>query len=570
MAPRLSLLAYYPRATGNRLAFNDPVLVRARRSFIKGSVTNFLLLQLLFLGLFSYIFGALFQQTSHTHNLTIAFVDYDAPTNGSGNGAVGRAVLAAYDGLRRDGFPTLVPRDPAEFPVAPEDLREAVCHVRYWGALYVSPGASQRLSQALQGGSAAESYDPADVMTYVWNEAVYPPTVDGAIAGSLQTLSAAAKVAYLRGGNGTGGLQSVSGAAALSVAANPWTLREIDIQPTTQGSRAIYNSLVVVLILIQEFFYLGTINGLHAAHKIYARVNAHRIVVVRTINSGAYTLVGSLCTAGAIWAFRSGWDVDGGQFALTWMAIWLFAHANFMALDVFTIWLPPPFVPMALVSWIVFNVTSVLLPLALSAKFYRVGHAAPAHNLYQVLTDIWSGGCNPRLHQALPILFAWEVLTLALSAIGVYRRAHNAAVAEEAQARQFAERVDAAVAFEMEKIRGVRADDEKKRRRLSRSPEGEGPAPGREGRAPSDAEAAPAVAASASSSSSSSPEEADEAAERAEEASVRRQLSRIVSRMNSSDRRERRRESQAGGFGPSFPLPFVHRDGGGSDEDDER
>ncbi|KAL2179608.1 uncharacterized protein P884DRAFT_268009 [Thermothelomyces heterothallicus CBS 202.75] len=60
--------------------------------------------------------------------------------------------------------------------------------------------------------------------------------------------------------------------AALSVLAEPWRLRSVNIQPTTQGSRAIHNTVVIILILIKEFFYLGTINGLHAQLRLYARL----------------------------------------------------------------------------------------------------------------------------------------------------------------------------------------------------------------------------------------------------------------------------------------------------------
>lgn len=161
-----------------------------------------------------------------------------------------------------------------------------------------------------------------------------------------------------------------------------------------------------------------------------------------------YTLIGSLSVAGAIWAFRSSWNVNGTQFVLTWLTLWLFAHLNFLAMDTCTVWLDQGYVPMALITWIILNVTSILLPFQLSNGFYRWAYALPAHEVYQVLIDIWSGGCNPQLHVALPVLFTWEVLGLLCSGLGVYRRCHYAAIAEESQERTFSERVDAAMALE--------------------------------------------------------------------------------------------------------------------------
>jgi hypothetical protein len=128
------------------------------------------------------------------------------------------------------------------------------------------------------------------------------------------------------------------------------------------------------------------------------------------------------------------------------MALWLFAHLNFLVLDAFTIWVSPPFVPMALISWMMLNVTSILLPFELSPAFYKWGYALPAHSVFNVLIDIWSGGCNPQLNYGLPVLFAYEIIGLVLSSIGVYRRAHYAVIKQEKDEKDLQERITAAIA----------------------------------------------------------------------------------------------------------------------------
>lgn len=427
----------YPKAHEHRIHGSSKAAKPIRRTFTKAALLNFLWLQLLFLGLFAYIFGALFHQGAHTHNLNVLYVDYDG-------GAVGQAVRDTYGVLKGDEFPSLQERSSSEFPV--EGLEEEVCKARYWAVLYTSPGASGRLENAL-GGAGAATYNRSDVLTFVWNEARYSAVVDSSIASNLQALSSASRVHYSTT-NGTIKFLNSTNPSSVSVFANPWTLSDVNIQPTIQGSRLIYNTLVIILILIQEFFYLGTINGLYAQFKIYVKFSPHRIILYRNVLSLAYTFIGSLCVTGAIWAFRAGWNVNANQFALSWAILWLFAHSNFLCLDVFTVWLSPPFVPMALITWVVFNVTSILLPFELSAGFYKWAYAMPAHEVYQVLTDIWSGGCNPQLHYALPILFSLEVVAFALSALGVHRRCHYAILAEEMAEATFQGRVDAAVAFE--------------------------------------------------------------------------------------------------------------------------
>ncbi|KAJ5817337.1 hypothetical protein N7447_009570 [Penicillium robsamsonii] len=436
-------MQFYPKAREQRPSIHDPSIRPRRIGVLKAATFNLLLLQALFLGLFCYIFGSLFQQSGHIHNINVLFVDYDG-------GAIGDAARAAAQKLKGPGFPTFIEQSASVYP-QPGSIEGAVCNIKYWGALYTTANASNALTAAFAGGSAASLYDKNDVLTMVWNEARYPTVVDSVLADSIKLFSETARVAYFQT-NGKRSLQSInsSDSAALGAFYEPWTLASNNIQPTSQGSRVIYNTLVIILIMIQEFFYLGTVNGLYAQFKLYTSVSPHRIAIVRLIISLIYTLIGAMCTAGAIWAFRSGWDVNGNQFALTWLVLWLFAHLNFLVLDVFTIWLPPPYVPMALISWIILNITSILLPFELSPAFYKVGFALPAHAVFQVLIDIWSSGCNPQLYYALPVLFVYEVLGVILSTIGAYRRAHYACIKQEMDEKACQEQVVATLLQQQE------------------------------------------------------------------------------------------------------------------------
>lgn len=432
-------MGFYPKARQPRPSIHDPSVRPLRLALLKAAAINFLLLQVLFLGLFCYLFASLYQQTTHIHNIDILYVDYDG-------GAIGTAVRDAYQQLKGPGFPTLFERSTLTFP-EPSTVENAVCDIQFWGGLYTTANASNRLTAALAGGSDAFSYNNSDVLTVVWNEARYPTVVDSAVYQNMKELSEAARVLYSQ----TAAAQTIrtlnsSDSAAVSAFANPWTLASVNFQPTTQGSRLIYNTLCIILILIQEFFYLGYVNGLYLQFKLYTTVTPHRVAIVRQIISGVYTFVGSLCVTGAIWAFRAGWNVGGSQYVISWMVLWLFAHLNFLVLDVFTIWISPRFVPMALITWIVLNVTSILLPFQLSPGFFKWGYALPAHSVFNVLIDIWSRGCNPQLYYALPVLFSYEVLGLVLSTIGVYRRSHFAVLKQEMDEKALQDRIAAAIA----------------------------------------------------------------------------------------------------------------------------
>ncbi|PWY69103.1 nitrosoguanidine resistance protein SNG1 [Aspergillus heteromorphus CBS 117.55] len=376
-------MAFYPAGRRSHPSIHDPAIRSLRLGVLKAAVINFIILQILFLGLFCYLFGSLFQETTHIHNLNVVFVDYDT------GGTIGQAIRTAYNHLQGPGFPTLTEHPPSQYPT-PESIRHAVCNIQYWGGLYITANASALLAAAFTG----TTYNPNNVLTLIWNGARYPTP------SFLTTLT------------------------------TPWTLTSNNIQPTPQGSRLIYNTLVIILILIQEFFYLGYLNTVYTQFHLYTSVSSHRIATIRQLISATYTLIGSLCTTAAIWAFKHGWSINTAQFFLSWATLWLFAHLNFLVLDVFTVWLPLPVVPMALISWIVVNVTSILLPFELQPMFYKGGYALPAHAAFQVLVDVWSGGCNPLLGYAVPVMLAYEVLGVLGSVVGVYRRAHFAVLAE--------------------------------------------------------------------------------------------------------------------------------------------
>ncbi|KAL6907195.1 hypothetical protein GGI43DRAFT_396830 [Trichoderma evansii] len=431
---------FYPRAGENKLPISHPEVVAGRPKFFAAAFLNFFLYILLFLCLFCYLYGSLFQQVPRTHNVHILWVDYDG-------GIIGDAVRKAYSSLQSNEFPSLIEKAVSQFPT-PGDLREAVCRTHYWAALYTSPGASVNLAQAI-AGSNTSIYNTSDVLTFIWDEARYSTSIDGIISTNLHTLSDAARASYIAL-NGTSAFLTIppNNTAAISAFTNPWTLTGINIKPTIQGTRSVYNTISFVLVLIEDFFFLATFNGLYVQFKIFLRIGPERIIVIRDVISLTFTMVSAMVNSAALWAFKANWDVTGGQWALTWLTLWLYAHANFLIFDTFTIWIPPQYISMALITWIVMNITSIVFPFSVMSPFYRWGYALPTHAAYEILTDIWTGGCNPHLSYALPVLFAYEVVGLILTSIGVYKRCHNAVIVEETTKEAMQLRIQAALKAE--------------------------------------------------------------------------------------------------------------------------
>lgn len=417
----------FPRVP-QRIHRKDAFWNGRKKPFAIAVVASSMLLQFLFLLNFCYLFGSLFRASHKVEGLNVLMVDYDA-------GVIGKSMQAASNTLKAATFPGIHIKSSTEYP-DPSDIYDAVYKGDYWAGIYTHSNASVRLAAALQGNNAATFYNTSDVITYVWNEARYAAPSDGYLKSSLEELIQVTRITYNHM-NGTGALQTMNQGdpAALQVFLTPWVSTNINIQPTTQGNRVLYNTVIMVLPIIMQFFCLMAINGISAQFGLYTHLPILDNGILRHLLSVIFTFVGSLCLTGAIWAFREGWAVTGGRFMCVWLILWLYMHINFLVMDVATGFIPVKFLPMFVLTWVVFNVTSTIFPFELSAGFYRVGFVFPAHETWQVLVQIFSGGAVDRLYQALPILFVYEIVLLPMAKMAMHHRCIAAAkMAQEHEA----------------------------------------------------------------------------------------------------------------------------------------
>ena len=136
--------------------------------------------------------------------------------------------------------------------------------------------------------------------------------------------------------------------------------------------------------------------------------------------------------AGYIWAFRESWGQRGSRFVLTWITMWLLMYINFLLFDITTAFIPIQFMPFIVLTWVILNVASTISPFELNPGFFRWGYALPSHEAYQVLIQIWSGGCNNRLYRALPIMFSWWVVGVPIAVYAMQHRCRTTVAAQEA------------------------------------------------------------------------------------------------------------------------------------------
>lgn len=128
----------------------------------------FIALQLLFFGTMCYIYGSVFHAGTRYEAFAILMVDFD-------RGSIGQSMIQAYEKLKVPSFPKVSARDPGQY--TPESVLRAVRGGHYWGAIYSTSGASDRLNDSLRGRSNL-AYNASDAIVYVWDEARYSPVSD--------------------------------------------------------------------------------------------------------------------------------------------------------------------------------------------------------------------------------------------------------------------------------------------------------------------------------------------------------------------------------------------------------
>ncbi|MCJ1479555.1 hypothetical protein MMC13_008241 [Lambiella insularis] len=400
-----------------------PLKRMSLRKFIAAAALAAVAVLLLLLLNLVYLYGSVYHQAERGAAFHILLVDYDG-------GVVGRSLSSAYQHLKSPSFPTLVTQPPSQYPSS-DTIIQAVRNRQYWAAIFTSQGASQRLSAALQGGSAATTYNSTNALTYVWNEVRYPATADSVIESSFALLVDATRIAY-NAINGTQALTTLAqnDPAAVHVYLDPIDASSININSMPQGAKVFYNTISMAMPILQQFFFILALNGMSTRFRIYDDLPPKTSGTVRAIVSVAYTFVGAVCMTGYIWAFRENWPVHGYQFVETWIVLWLLMHIYFCLIDAATAVLPQPAMPFLIVTWIFVNISATINPFEITPGFYRWGYALPAYSTYEILTYIWSGGPAPELHRALPIMFAWWLVGTACAILAHrcrYRRALSAA-----------------------------------------------------------------------------------------------------------------------------------------------
>ncbi|KAI5304509.1 hypothetical protein KEM56_006424 [Ascosphaera pollenicola] len=390
-----------------------------QKPFVWTLTAAFISLQMLFFGNMLYMHASQFRSTHRYHNLNVLYVDFDGAL-------IGQSVLDAYGKLQGDSFPTIQQKSP-EIYLTPQDVRQAVCDGGYWAAVYANTNASQNLVTSITKGG-----EQSVGVSYVWNSALWPPFTESGIHAKIETLLDATRQAYYDKNASTMIRHTnLSSHDALNSYLNPVKTEEINILPTEQGARILYNTVSMVMPIIQQFFFMVAMNGIAEQFQIFTRIGWKVNFGLRMLVSYAFTLSTALCMAGYFWAYKESWNVNGGQYFLSVLVLWMYAHIHILMVDIGTAFLPLPLMPFCVLTWIIVNVTSTVAPFEISPGFFRWGYVLPGRVTYEILLQIWSRGCNNHLYRTLPALLGWEIVGSLVAPWGIFHRCNAAIMAKQ-------------------------------------------------------------------------------------------------------------------------------------------
>ncbi|TVY75804.1 hypothetical protein LSUE1_G004763 [Lachnellula suecica] len=220
-------------------------------------------------------------------------------------------------------------------------IQDEVCNGNYGCAVYSHPGASDRLSAAVHGGEAANSYDASDSITYIYNGRRQPFVQLGDLVGNLERLAGAASSAHsaLHGAQALQYLNATDEAASRALF-NPMQPTSLDLAIFDQRDHVLYNTVTVLLPLIQQFFFLTKFGKIANSFGIYTRPRSSHFGIAQLITSIFCTFLSSFGVASYPWTSQENWEVDPGKFVLTWITFWLYMHVNICVFDAATALFP--------------------------------------------------------------------------------------------------------------------------------------------------------------------------------------------------------------------------------------
>jgi len=89
-----------------------------------------------------------------------------------------------------------------------------------------------------------------------------------------------------------------------------------------------------------------------------------------------------LSWAGWLYIFKNGAHLGTVQFFQMWCTIWIFSMINFQVIDGVCCLIDVKWMPFMILSWVITQIATVILPNSLANNFYRVDYFFPSYHVW--------------------------------------------------------------------------------------------------------------------------------------------------------------------------------------------
>lgn len=184
----------------------------------------------------------------------------------------------------------------------------------------------------------------------------------------------------------------------------------INISSSSMGIKPYLNTVGMVFPIIIEFFISMGLTGI-IAHSAWPNPsNMRSVFLVRLCVSLFFS-----CLIGISWEswfeiFRESVPISGGQYCLVWLTYWIYGLIAFLVLDTASVFVPMPYLPVCVLTYIIVNVSASVFPVDIKPDFFHLDYIWPSYNCFELLITTLSHGASSRVYRNVPVLLGWLVV----------------------------------------------------------------------------------------------------------------------------------------------------------------
>ncbi|RAO69141.1 uncharacterized protein BHQ10_005153 [Talaromyces amestolkiae] len=376
--------------------------------FFKKLAISAILITLVFWVNLTWMLGSYYDGSQYVYKAKMLIVDYDGSS-------AGEALLAAVNAANGPGTnPTYEIASSDSYTA--DEVKQAVFKGKYWGAAYATANSTQVFGSVIVGTNTSE-YVPQNAYVLLGNSARYTAFYPSVVLDNLEAIAADAKTRFIQQTSLPLITNALSNGTTLSEAQvstifDPVDYTYIDTSygSFTFGDRMVFNTLMIVVVVLCQFFFLMSLNGLTMAFGRLHTISTLDYFKVRLPISTAWACFAGLCLTAWQMIFRESYPINARLFFSLWTLYLAFSMIVFDVLDILTAFVPQQYMSFCMFTWMITNVSSAGSPVELSNNFYRISYFFPAHSMWLAEQHIWSQGGAYPLSLSLPILAAWLVV----------------------------------------------------------------------------------------------------------------------------------------------------------------